>query len=421
MRIAVIGGGIAGLTCAIRLASASHEVVLFEAAPRLGGRTRSFFHAPTGTWADNGPHLLIGAYTAMRRLLHDCGADDNVHWQHTLHLPLWRPGHGLATLAPSRHLPLALGLPLACLRMPGHDMRSIAGLVRLFRACRRHIAPGRSLRAWLNDLHIAPALQHDLLDPLCLGTMNEAVDTASAASFARVLREAFASHDAARLGWFRAPLSEALIRPLEEQASKSGVEIRKAERVRRLHGRSGRIDVEAKARQRFDRTVLALPATARNLLLGWHQSVETRPISNLHLWVEPSLSLPAPVIGGLDTRSQWFFDISQQHDGAKGSPQRWRHLCTVISADQGGLSTEQRLRAACDELGRMLGLARPLQPQSYRLVRERHATVLVRPHAPAGSLPPHVIDASEQPEPGSIPATIELAVRRGEAAAQALI
>lgn len=40
MRIAVVGGGIAGMICALRL-GARHEVVLYEAEPRLGGHTHT--------------------------------------------------------------------------------------------------------------------------------------------------------------------------------------------------------------------------------------------------------------------------------------------------------------------------------------------------------------------------------------------
>ncbi|MBL1353719.1 MAG: NAD(P)-binding protein, partial [Zetaproteobacteria bacterium] len=52
-KLAVIGGGLTGLTAAIRAAQKGYAVDLYEAAPALGGRTRSFFHAPTQTWVDN--------------------------------------------------------------------------------------------------------------------------------------------------------------------------------------------------------------------------------------------------------------------------------------------------------------------------------------------------------------------------------
>lgn len=45
-RVAIIGGGIAGLFCAYALQSLGHEVVVFESSDVLGGRIRSFRFNP---------------------------------------------------------------------------------------------------------------------------------------------------------------------------------------------------------------------------------------------------------------------------------------------------------------------------------------------------------------------------------------
>jgi len=421
MRIAVIGGGVAGLTCAIRLAEKAHDIELFEAAPQLGGRTRSFFNAKTNEWVDNGPHLLIGAYHATRRLLQSCNASHQVHWQKALELTFWHPKRGLFKLSPAAGLPLAISLPLACYRLPGHGLDSLTSLIRLSTAVRRRINRELSVQAWLERNHIAWRLQQDMLEPLCLGTMNESFTTANAMSFARVLRESFASHDSARLGWFRAPLSEALIKPLEERALSLGASIRKGYRISRLHRASNGIEIENRKMERFDRVVLALPAGAKNHLLGRRTAIETRPIMNIHLWFDEPVGMPEALTGGLGTLSHWFFDISQQHSLPDKSLSGLHHLCAVTSADLSRIPEDQRVQTVCDELAHMLGLGQPLRPQFYRLVCERHATVLIRPQMHKFRTPDHIIDACEQPEPGSLPATIELAVQRGEMAAEQAI
>ena len=93
-KLAVIGGGLTGLTAAIRAAQKGYAVDLYEAAPALGGRTRSFFHAPTQTWVDNGPHLLIGVYQRTQALLEEVGALPMIQWQDALTLPLWDAQRG---------------------------------------------------------------------------------------------------------------------------------------------------------------------------------------------------------------------------------------------------------------------------------------------------------------------------------------
>ena len=58
-RIAVIGGGIGGLTCARELQLLGHEPVVFEASDRLGGRCSSR-NTPVG-WFDDGAQAISGA------------------------------------------------------------------------------------------------------------------------------------------------------------------------------------------------------------------------------------------------------------------------------------------------------------------------------------------------------------------------
>lgn len=68
-RIAVIGGGWAGLSAATRLSELGLEVTLFERSRALGGRSTSFWEKDFGEWLDHGPHLFIGAYREALRLL----------------------------------------------------------------------------------------------------------------------------------------------------------------------------------------------------------------------------------------------------------------------------------------------------------------------------------------------------------------
>jgi uncharacterized protein with NAD-binding domain and iron-sulfur cluster len=77
-RVAVIGGGLAGITAAIALAEAGAAVTLLEARPRLGGATCSFTR--DGLTVDTGQHVFLGCCTAYRGLLDKLGV--------TAHAPL---------------------------------------------------------------------------------------------------------------------------------------------------------------------------------------------------------------------------------------------------------------------------------------------------------------------------------------------
>src|SRR4029078_10162568 len=65
-KVAVIGGGLAGITAAIALAETGADVTLLEARPRLGGATCSF--SRDGLTVDTGQHIFLGCCSAYRGL-----------------------------------------------------------------------------------------------------------------------------------------------------------------------------------------------------------------------------------------------------------------------------------------------------------------------------------------------------------------
>ena len=56
--VAVVGGGLAGLSAACALAGAGFRVTLLERRPYLGGRASSYEHPGTGEVVDNCQHVL---------------------------------------------------------------------------------------------------------------------------------------------------------------------------------------------------------------------------------------------------------------------------------------------------------------------------------------------------------------------------
>ncbi|WP_167631177.1 hydroxysqualene dehydroxylase [Mariprofundus ferrooxydans] len=413
---AVIGGGLTGLTTAIRLAEQGISTELFEAAPSLGGRTRSFFEPTMQQLCDNGPHLLIGAYAATRRLLRDCNAEKHLHWQPSLSLPLWDIRRGHFAFQPAAKLPFAPALLLAAASMPEHSLTSSLAMLRLAAALQRKKPPReKQVAGWLDELRIPDQLVRDLLEPLCLGAMNEATETASTLTFRRVLKESFAGRDQARLGWFTAPLQTALIEPLAQQARQLGVQIHTGHRVRQLVGGDEDARVDGKS---YDKVVVALPSHAADKLMHRQLTRETRAISNIHLWLRHAVPMPAPLIGCIDGVGQWYFDVSQQWLTTTPG----KHICAVISADEGHRSGPDLVRCCIDELSQLCGMSQQPELIHSRIVSERRATTLVRPdHSGGECLPASIINACEVPLPGQLPATIESAVRRGEIAAQSCI
>ncbi len=72
MKIAIVGGGWAGLSAAVHATVLGHQVTVFEAGKLLGGRSkvhRSRLPNDEPLKLDNGQHILIGAYTEVLRLM----------------------------------------------------------------------------------------------------------------------------------------------------------------------------------------------------------------------------------------------------------------------------------------------------------------------------------------------------------------
>ena len=72
-QIAVVGAGLAGLTCAYRLKQAGYNATIYEANPdRIGGRCWSMKFA-NGQVAEHGGELIDQGHTAMRQLAQELG------------------------------------------------------------------------------------------------------------------------------------------------------------------------------------------------------------------------------------------------------------------------------------------------------------------------------------------------------------
>jgi monoamine oxidase len=73
-RIAVIGAGLAGLTCAYRLQQAGYAATVYEASDRVGGRCWTIRGAFTGGQiAEHGGELIDQGHTAIRHLAKELG------------------------------------------------------------------------------------------------------------------------------------------------------------------------------------------------------------------------------------------------------------------------------------------------------------------------------------------------------------
>ena len=413
-RIAVIGGGWAGLAAAVEAVSLGAAVTLFEMAPTLGGRARSLEGSAPAL--DNGQHILIGAYTASLALMRRVGADpeaDLLRMPLRLRYPdretLTLPG-GPPTLAFLRGV-------LGCAAWSWPDrmrflMASSGWTVRGFRC-------DPTLTVAELCARLPRAVRDDLIDPLCVAALNTPASQASAQVFLRVLKDAlFSGPGSADLLLPRRGLSALLPTPARDWLLARGAQLR-TQRVQRLEasGRGWLVDGEP-----ADAVVVACSSVeaarlTRDLAPRWSAiagAFEFQPIVTVYLESAGS-ALPAPMVALRESATepaQFAFDLGQlgQHHGL---------FSLVISGAapwvERGL--EATGAAALEQAIRHLPWQRP--PKLVRVLSEKRATFActpgrIRPEAPIAP----ALWAAGDYLAGPYPATLEGAVRSGLAAAR---
>ncbi len=389
MKVAVVGGGLAGLSAALDLVDSGHDVTVYEARPTLGGAVQTLPRRDGDPEPppDNGQHIALGCFREYLRFLDRIGERGSVR-RLPLELPVIDERGRTATITPSA---------LALLRYRhvsfGERLRLLKALVRWDDEPRAATfgdelrARGQSSRAvdrfW--DVFIRPAL-------------NLRADEASAEAGLFTVRTAL-------LGERRGSDLVLPTRPLGEMHGEA------AGRALEAAGATVETGTRVDDPESLDTegVVLAVPHAESEL--------EYSPIVSVHLLYDRQL-LHQPLAALLGSPAHWIFnrglltgtDPKYVTVVSSGAPElealRGRELVDLIS----GAVTER------------LGAAELLWS---RVSREPQATIAVRPGSEAHRLGPatdrpNIVRAGAWTATGW-PPTMEGAVRSGRAAARLLM
>ncbi|HUC14159.1 MAG TPA: hydroxysqualene dehydroxylase HpnE [Acidimicrobiales bacterium] len=438
-QVAVVGGGLAGISAALACADAGAAVALFEKRKHLGGLTWSFSH--DGLSMDNGQHVFLRCCTAYLDFLGRIGSAGDVELQDRLDLTVLRPG-----------TPLRPGVARASLRRdrvraPLHLARSLFGYgVIPFSARARFASAALALsRLDLND----PALDEDtfeawlvrhgqgpeaiagLWDLICLPTVNLPASEASLAMAAKVFQTGLLRESSAGdIGWSRVPLGSLHGERAATALGKAGVAVHLGEAVEQVRrGESGFTVQTADGEAAADGVVVALPhysaesvlppgALPRNVRPS---ELASSPIVNVHVHFDRRVT-DLPLVAGIGTVAQWVFDRTASSGAAAG-----QYLAVSISA------ADNYVGARPGELGDQVTEAlRDLFPRakdakvlSTFVTKELHATFRASPgssahRASTRTLLPGLVLAGAWTATGW-PPTMESAVRSGVSAARAVL
>lgn len=424
MRVAVVGGGYAGMAAAVTLAEAGAAVTVFEAGPHLGGRARRVI--VNGVALDNGLHILIGAYRETLRLIRRFHPEPE---RAIVRVPLdWHVHRRFRLKAAPLPAPLHLAAGLISAR--GASWRERLAAARFMRAMRVHefhLDRDVTVSALLALHAQGPAFVRYLWDPLCIAALNTPPGKASAQVFLNVLRAALGgSRDAGDILLASLDLTALFPEPAAEYVRGHGGEVFTSRTVDHLELQTDGVLLRSRGEEaRYDHAVCAVsPHRAAALLSGIPELGATtaalerfsyQPIYSVYLQFEESIRLPAPMLG-LQGIAQWAFD-REALCGQRGL------IGAVISAE--GRHEELTQEALAREVHAQLELELgPLPALSWhRVIAEKRATFecTVGLERPGTRTPPANIHLAGDYTASDYPATLESAVRSGIAAAHQVL
>lgn len=418
-RIAVIGGGWAGLAAAVRATQRGHRVTLFEMARHLGGRARSV--EQEGRVLDNGQHILVGAYRDTLALMQEVGVDAKAV---LLRLPLalvYPDGGGLKLPRGPAALAFARGV-LGWKELPWRDRLGLLNLALRWRLSGFHCSPELTVAELAR--RCPPRAYRELIEPLCVAALNTPAIQASGQVLLTVLRDAlFGAAGAADLLLPRAPLDELLPRAAGEWLAGRGSKVACGRRIMQLEPRGEAVLVDG---EEFSHVVVATSAAQAARLLApiapdWARDTaafQYQPIITAWLtapgvhWQQPIMALRA------DTRrpAQFGFDL-----GALGGAPGMFALVVSGAANWVQAGTDATREALLAQWEEDFPASRNHAASWLTSRTEKRATFACTPGLKRSPARVHArIQVAGDHVEGPYPATLEGAVRSGIAAAEAL-
>ena len=414
MKAIVVGGGLAGLSAALRLLDDGHEVTLLEARPTLGGvvQTLPKRGGDPDPPPDNGQHIALGCCEAYLDFLRRVGTEGSLD-RRRLALPVIGEYGSVAVIGPGTldllrygHVSLRdrfaiarVTRKLGTLVAEEHDDVTFAALVR-----RLGQSDAAIDRFW--DVFMRPALN----------LRSEEVSAAVAIFTVQIalLGERWASDVLLPT----APLGEMHGEAAGRALGEGGATVRLNARVVALDGDAATLaDGE---RLEADAFVVAVPPAESARLLGEDSlPLENSPIISVHLLFDRRI-LDMELAALLGSPAHWVFDRGRL---TGNEPERGQYLTVVSSGTPELLSVrgKELVELVAGEVTARLGAADLLWS---RVSREPAATFAARPglgrlRPDAATNRPNVTRAGAWTATGW-PATMEGAVRSGATAAAVL-
>jgi squalene-associated FAD-dependent desaturase len=433
--VAVIGGGLAGLSAGSALAAAGYRVELFERRPYLGGRASSYELPGTGEVVDNCQHVLLGCCTNLIDFYRRLGVEQQIRWYDEINFIL--PGGKMSTLKAGA-LPAPFHATASFLQSSVLELRDKLAIGRAMLAMMPSLPAdnGENFQSWLERHGQTKQAIDRFWAPVLVSALNEDLDRISVSYAALVFRDSFLkSAEAGRMGVPAVPLSQlygTAAQYIEERGGK--VHMRAAVDSFCMDAGGVRLCIGGEDFA-ADYAVLAAPFNTLDKLLPDAPELqplrddvrhfESSPITGIHLWFDREIT-PLEHAVLLERTIQWMFHKSKILATRRDAAQSGSYLELVVSSSKTLVDKPRQeiIDLAVRELAEFFPIVRDAKLTKATVVKEVHATFSPSPgsdafRAPHASPWPRLFLAGDWTDTGW-PATMEGAVRSGYGAAEAL-
>jgi len=420
-KIAVIGGGVAGMAAAAALGADGHDIALVEARSFPGGRAASY-EVPglaCGQPIDNCQHILLGCCVNLLDFYARLGVSRDIEFHKRFNFI--EPGGRVSTIeAGPLPAPLHFAVSFAKLRFLGlKDKIGIASAMQAIRAERttRPSLDRMTMLEWLQEKRQTSRAIERFWEPVLVSAINEyPARIAASHGFQAFWLGFLASAGGSRMGIPKTPLGA--LYASRNWAKMPNVRFRFKATVTSLRTEGGRVvsAESAGAPIEADHFISALPAErlaflAPELNVPWEQ-LGSSPITGIHFWFDrPVTDLPHGAL--LDRTIHWFFN---KRDG--------EYIQIVVSASHRltQMSKKEVVELALSELAEFLPAVAGARLLDAHVAKEMKATFSARPgldkYRPGPeTIYPNLSLAGDWTRTGW-PATMEGAARSGYIAAE---
>ncbi|EKX49047.1 hypothetical protein GUITHDRAFT_85858 [Guillardia theta CCMP2712] len=308
--VAIIGGGLAGLSAAKYLSDAGHRPLVLEARDVLGGKV-SAWQDKDGDWIETGLHIFFGAYPNMMSLFKELNIEERLQWKvHKMIFAMQEfPGEfttydfipgipapfnfGLAILLNQKMLSLPEKIQCLPALLPmlinGQDFIEQQDEKSVLEFMRQYNMPER-----INtEVFISMAKALDFIDP----------DKLSMAVVLTAMNRFLNEDDGLQMAFLDGNQPDRLCKPMVDHIEKRGGEVRTKSPVKKIvtnpDGSIKHLEMRDGSTVQADEYVSAMPVDVLKRMepKEWQKmpffrqmdELEGIPVINLHLWFDRKL------------------------------------------------------------------------------------------------------------------------------------